>query len=278
MLKLSGARLLQERDLDAVRSLLEADPVTACMVLSRVEAAHANPTGLGGELWGYGSGPDGLCYSGANLIPLRGGRDAMRAFADRARRRRRSCSSLVGPSRQVMALWSELAGDWGPAREVRAEQPLMVMSEPAVGFADPLVRQVRRDEIDRYLPAAVSMFIEEVGVDPRTDGGAAAYRARVADLISEGRAFARFEDGHVVFKAEIGALSRTVGQIQGVWVRPERRGGGLGAAGTAAVADHLIRGMRRTASLYVNDYNVAAKAAYRRVGFRRQGTFSTVLF
>jgi predicted GNAT family acetyltransferase len=31
-------------------------------------------------------------------------------------------------------------------------------------------------------------------------------------------------------------------------------------------------------SLYVNDYNHAARAAYERVGFRQVGTFASVLF
>jgi predicted GNAT family acetyltransferase len=31
-------------------------------------------------------------------------------------------------------------------------------------------------------------------------------------------------------------------------------------------------------SLYVNDFNVAALATYRRVGFRQVGTFASVLF
>ena len=99
----------------------------------------------------------------------------------------------------------------------------------------------------------------------------------MSNLISAGRAFARFENGEVVFKAEIGALSRTVGQIQGVWVHPDRRSTGLGTAGTAAVADRLIREFGRIASLYVNDFNIAAQIAYRKVGFRQIGSFSTVL-
>lgn len=279
MLKLAGARLLEERDLARVRSLLDADPVAACMVAARIEGATGmHPRRLGGELWGYGSALEGLCFSGVNLIPLRGDREAMHAFAERALRRDRVCSSLVGPSEQVLTLWDDLAPEWGPAREVRVEQPLLAMSEPPQGRVDELVRPVRPEELDRYLPAAVAMFTEEVGIDPRSEGGAAGYRARVAELIAAGRAFARFENGEVVFKAEIGAMSRSVGQIQGVWVHPDRRGSGLGTAGTAAVADRLVRDMRRMASLYVNAFNVAARAAYRRVGFEQLGEFSTVLF
>lgn len=154
----------------------------------------------------------------------------------------------------------------------------MALSDDPLVSPDPLVRQVRKEELDAYLPAAVAMFTEEVGVDPSAGPGASGYRARVAELISTGRAFARFEHGQVVFKAEIGALSRKVGQIQGVWVHPDRRSTGLGTAGTAAVAQHLIRGLGRSASLYVNSFNHAARIAYEKVGFQRFGSFSTVLF
>ncbi|WP_370943366.1 GNAT family N-acetyltransferase [Amycolatopsis sp. cg5] len=284
MLRLAGARLLDDRDFPAVRAALSADPVGSCMVSARVEVAGLDPWRLGGELWAADSRPikagriQGLCFSGPNLIPLRGNASALRSFADRALRRQRSCSSLVGPAEQVLGLWEELNPEWGPAREVRADQPLMALDGPPAVPSDPLVRPVRPDELDRYLPAAIAMFIEEVGVDPRAGDGGVSYRARVAELIAGGRAFARFEGKEVVFKAEIGAMSSTVGQIQGVWVHPDRRGDGLGTAGTGAVVSRLVRGLGRTASLYVNSYNTAALAAYRKVGFQQVGQYATVLF
>lgn len=283
MLRLAGARVLDERDLIDVRGVFDSDPVAACMVAARVEIAGLDPWRLGGEMWGSDSRPirgkvDGLCFSGPNLIPLKGSAGAMRMFADRARRRGRMCSSLVGPAEQVLTLWEELQPDWGPAREVRGDQPLMAISGSPKITPDPLVRQVRPSEFNRYLPAAISMFVEEVGIDPCAEDGGAGYRARVSELIAAGRAFARFENGEVVFKAEIGAMSSRVGQIQGVWVRPDRRGEGIGTAGTAAVADRLTRVLNRTASLYVNGYNHVAQAAYRRIGFEQVGQYATVLF
>lgn len=285
MLKHASAHLLDDRHARSVRAVLAADPVMSCMVTARIEHCGMDPWRLGGELWGVPSDPragrgsalDGLCFSGANLVPLYGGRSSIRAFADRAARRARACSSMVGPADQVLALWSQLGECWGPAREERPDQPLLVLSEPPMVPADPLVRPVRPDELERYLPAAVAMFAEEVGIDPRLPDGGAGYRARVAELIAAGRAFARFEAGEVVFKAEIGAMSSTVGQIQGVWVHPDRRGQGLAAAATAAVVMRLQQ-MGRIASLYVNAYNQPARAAYRRVGFTQVGCFATVLF
>ncbi|MBN9790467.1 MULTISPECIES: GNAT family N-acetyltransferase [Pseudonocardia] len=277
MLRVAGARLLDDRHRSGVHDVLDADPVAACMVASRIEAVGLDPWRLGGELWSHGAPADGLCFSGANLVPLRGDRAALRAFADRARRAGRVCSSLVGRAELVLPLWEELAPGWGPAREIRPDQPLMTLERPPMIAPDTRVRPVRISELDRYLPAAVAMFTEEVGVDPREGDGGAGYRARVAELITSGRAFARFHDGEVVFKAEIGALSRTVGQIQGVWVNPAWRGHGLGTAGTSAVAVALA-GMGRRASLYVNAFNAPARAAYQRVGFVQVARFATVLF
>ncbi|MBV9010809.1 MAG: GNAT family N-acetyltransferase [Pseudonocardiales bacterium] len=285
MLTHAGTRLLDERDVRGVRAALAADPVISCMVAARIESSGLNPWRLGGELWGFVSSPkagrpgelEGLCFAGANLVPVCGRRSAVVAFAERAAARARSCSSMVGPAEQVLGLWAELCDSWGPAREERPNQPLMVLPGPPRVPQDPLVRPVRPAELDRYLPAAVAMFTEEVGIDPRLPDGGAGYRARIAELIAAGRAFARFEAGEVVFKAEIGAMSSTVGQIQGVWVHPQWRGRGLAAGATAAVVARL-QGMGRIASLYVNAYNLPARAAYRRVGFTQVGCFATVLF
>jgi hypothetical protein len=141
---------------------------------------------------------------------------------------------------------------------------------------DPAARPVRMEDLDAYLVAAVDMFIGEVGIDPRIGDGGRGYRRRVAGLIAAGRAWARFERGQVVFKAEIGSQSPAVGQIQGVWVHPDRRGHGLGTTGTAALAAAVVRS-GRIASLYVNDFNTVARATYDRIGFAEVGTFATVL-
>lgn len=271
-----GRRVCLARDSVAVARVLADDPVAGCMVAARVADHGVDPAVIGGELWTRRRVDDSLCYAGANLIPLRGGPADLRAFADQAMSTTRRCSSLVGPADLVLPMWDRLQQGWGPARDVRERQPLMALHSRPRCAPDPGVRRVRVDEIDAYLVAAVDMFIGEVGVDPRAGDGGRGYRRRVANLIAAGRAFARFEAGRVVYKAEIGSQSPAVGQIQGVWVHPEWRCRGLGTAGTAAVAAGVVDG-GRIASLYVNSYNVVALAAYARVGFREVGTFATVL-
>ncbi|NEE20912.1 DUF4081 domain-containing protein, partial [Streptomyces sp. SID7499] len=117
----------------------------------------------------------------------------------------RRCSSIVGPAESTTRLWRLLEPTWGPAREVRANQPLMVTESLSADVTpDPLVRRVRKDETEVLMPACVAMFTEEVGISPLAGDGGLLYQARVAELIGAGRSFARIDDGKVVFKAEIG--------------------------------------------------------------------------
>lgn len=281
MLTQTTTRVLEPSELGAALAILESEPVDNAFVTSRVQVAGLDPWRLGGEMWGWYA--DGrlrsLCYSGANLVPICATPEAVRAFADRARRTGRRCSSIVGPAEPTAHLWRLLEPNWGPAREIRAHQPLMVTEQlPATVAPDPFVRRIRKDELEVIMPACVAMFTEEVGVSPLAGDGGLLYQARVAELVAAGRSFARIDDGRVIFKAEIGAATTRACQIQGVWVDPEFRGRGLSEAGVAAVVRYALTDVAPLVSLYVNDYNTPARAAYRRVGFREVGAFMSVLF
>ncbi|MFF1474409.1 GNAT family N-acetyltransferase [Streptomyces mirabilis] len=282
MLTQTTTRVLEPSDLDAALAVLDRDPVANAFVASRVQVAGLDPWRLGGEMWGWYE--DGmlrsLCYAGANLVPICATPRAVRGFADRARRAGRRCSSIVGPVEATTQLWRLLEPSWGPAREVRAHQPLMVTDRlPADIAPDPYVRRIRKDEMETIMPACVAMFTEEVGVSPLAGDGGLLYQARVAELVGTGRSFARIDqNGKVVFKAEIGAATRQACQVQGVWVDPEYRGQGLAAPGMAAVMRYALADIAPLVSLYVNDFNTPARATYHRVGFQEVGAFMSVLF
>ncbi|KIH98363.1 GCN5 family acetyltransferase [Streptomonospora alba] len=280
MLRTSSVRVLDEGDRDSVRALLDADPVGNVFVSSRLRSAGIDSGRLGAELWGYieGGRITALCYSGANLVPVNAGPDAIRQFSEHARWQGRRCSSIVGPVDAVADLWNRLSPAWGPARAIRERQPVMEISRPPAVDADPQVRRVRPSEIGILLPACVAMFTEEVGVPPDAGDGGSLYRARIEELVRTGRAFARIEDGRIVFKAEIGAVTEHACQVQGVWVHPELRGRGLSITGMAAVVQYALAEIAPRVTLYVNDYNAPARAAYRSVGFREVGAVRSVLF
>lgn len=280
LLRAAPLKVLDDRDVPQALAVLERDPVSNVFVTSRVRASGLDPGRLGAEVWGYP--PQGrleaLCFAGGNLIPVEAPPEAVDAFADHALWQGRRCSSIVGPAEPVERLWRQLRPRWGTPRAVREHQPLMATSQPSAEPSDPGLRRVRPKELDVVLPACVAMFTEEVGISPNAGDGGALYRSRVSELIRLGRAFARIDDGRVVFKAEIGAVTREACQVQGVWVDPELRGRGLAAPGMAAVVEEALRSVAPTVTLYVNGYNAPARSAYRRVGFTDVGAFMSVLF
>jgi len=291
----------QRRDLDSIAAICAVDPVATVVPTMHLEAARASgvmPAGL----WvvrrrtGWGRETAGLIWASANLcavLPSTGDAGAdedLRADVAAAMVGRLSRpAALVGEAALTLDLWGRVEPWWGPAREVRESQVSMVIDRAArhvpARDADDLaleaVRPARDGDYDALLPACVHMFIGEVGYDPMRHGRAA-YEDRLHWLVRAGRAYIQYGlvGGRraIVFKAEVGALGGGVAQLQGVWVHPELRGRGLARAGLAAVISAVRADHAPTVSLYVNDFNAAALAAYDAVGFRRVGTFATVMF
>ncbi|MFI6228136.1 GNAT family N-acetyltransferase [Micromonospora echinospora] len=273
-------RQLGESERRAVERLLDRDPYAGAQVAERVAARGLAWWRAEGRILGYGPRRhvESICWLGGNLTPVLADQSAVAAFADLLCGEERICSSIVGRADAVLGLWDRLSPCWGPARDVRPNQPLLATDALPGVPVDREVRQVRAGEIDVLFPAAVAMYTEEVGVSPLVDDGGRSYRRRVTELVRAGRAYARFVDGQVVFKAELAVVTPRTAQVQGVWVDPQWRGRGIATAAMAAVVRHALLRVAPTVSLYVNDFNLPARRVYQRCGFRPVGTLATVLF
>ncbi|MET0931877.1 MAG: GNAT family N-acetyltransferase [Aeromicrobium sp.] len=271
-------RPLTPRDLPELHALLDRDPLVNLFVRNRVDATKLQARWLGGQVWGYFE-DDVLvsaCHAGANVVPVQATPKALELFAEQIMADNVRPSSIVGPRASVLPMWKLLEPRWGPARSPRLDQPFMVLDRDSRVRPDDRVRPVLIDEFDTIYPSCVAMFTEEVGVDPEI-GNRSGYRARVAQLISQGWAYAIIEDGEVIFKTEVGAATTTACQLQGVYVRPDLRGRGIAVPALAAVVRHVRQTIAPVVTLYVNDHNTAARRAYERVGFQHTETFASIL-
>lgn len=263
--------------------LLDRDPLVNVTLASRLNSAKSLAPGvLGGPVFGVVDAERGLvaaAFSGGNLLPVGGDFEPWRLLANTIGDLRRTCTSIVGRADAVATMWSVLQPAWGHAREIRGEQPLLVIDDPsALPDGDSRVRRMQAAESERYLHAAAAMFTEELGVSPLQERSGAVYRRRIGALIAAGYAFGLVDDdGTILFKADIGALSQHTCQLQGVWVRPELRGRGIGTAALASVIRHALT-LAPSVSLYVNHFNEPARRMYERLGMRQVATLSTVLF
>lgn len=272
-------RLLGADDVDEALELCARDPAANVFVASRI---------VDGAL-GYGSSAvhgyfeDGelrsMLWSIANLVPVGTDGRARLALAEKARKARRRCASFLGPREEVMDLWAMTRDSFPTPRSVR-EQPLMSTRTMPSALGLPLdgrVRPARLDEVDIVMPAAEHMFTEEIGYRPYA-GNPTLYRDSIWRLVQAGRTYVVVEDGVVVFKADVGSVALDTCQIQGVWLTPELRGQGLAGPMMAAAVEQAMTEHAALVTLYVNDFNTAAIATYRRIGMEQVGTFATVLF
>ncbi|MDV3222877.1 GNAT family N-acetyltransferase [Intrasporangium sp.] len=272
-------RPLTAADRDAALAWCARDRVSNVFVAARIVegALRSSPGSLLGH-WSEGR-LDGLAWVSANVVPVGLDDVGVADVAARIMRQRRQVASIFGPSEQVVGLWNRLGPSWGPVRAIRGHQPLLATSTRPSDLGvpvDPHVRPARPDEVAAVVPAAAHMFTEEIGYPPYF-GSDRGYRASVAALIRQGHTFVRMEDGEVIFKADIGSLALGCAQVQGVWVHPRLRGQGLAVPAMAAVLEQILGGLADEVSLYVNDFNAAARATYDRCGFREVGAFTTVL-
>lgn len=268
-------------DADAVVAFCREAPVDAALLGEHVEAMARMPFYRDQLLCVTDTDElSGLCWVGGNMVPFRIPDAAFGRVAGEIRRRGRRYSSVVGSADQVLGLWAHLERHLPAPRDVRENQPSMLIDHAPLVASDPDVSVTAPEDLDVLVPACVEMFTEEVGYSPLTVGGG--YQRRIRDLVGTGRSLSRIEDTprgrSVVFKAELGTVALGVTQVQGVWVRPDLRGRGIAEAGMAAVVRHALAHVAPNVSLYVNAYNLPALAVYRRVGFRQVGTFATILF
>lgn len=276
----SRVAVLDDAARPAVQALLDEDPIVNAVVSARLRAARSlRPAALGGTVFGTrdGTALTGACFHGGNLIPIGGDAPAWEALAAALARRPRICTSVVGRADAVAAMWQVLRPRWGAARAVRRQQPLLVLDRSSRPADEATVRRVGPGDRLRYRSAAAAMFAEELGVSPNVAPGAAAFDARIDELIRSGHAFASFDHrGQVVFKADLGAITAHTCQVQGVWVRPDLRGRGIATAALSAVLRQALS-LAPTVSLYVNDYNTPARRLYAKLGMRQHAVLSTVL-
>jgi len=184
---------------------------------------------------------------------------------------------IVGPREAVREFWKIAGRRMGRPRLVRERQFVMMLDSQRLRRCGPVVA-VRHAEMDEWRAVAESsatMMRQELEYDPRRNS--ANFNMTIREMIDRRLWWVGIAGGRLSFFCNIGPWSEQTAQLQGIWTPPELRGQGLATGSLAAICDRLFE-ITPTLSLYVNDFNDAAIALYRRVGFEHVGDFQTILF
>lgn len=175
---------------------------------------------------------------------------------------------VVGPTWAARILWTTLEQRGCRARIVRDQVGYAVSRESFKAEAKhetlPL-RAATLADLDGLVSASAAMAVEESKDDPaRRNPGL--FRSRIADRIRKGRDFVLIENGRLLFKVNVAALSPFGGHIEGVYTAPKARGRGIGRAGTAWITNWILQ-RGALATLLVNKDNRVARQIYEGLGF-----------
>jgi RimJ/RimL family protein N-acetyltransferase len=184
---------------------------------------------------------------------------------------------IVGPRENVREFWKIAGRRMGRPRLVRDRQLVMMVDPSRLRHYGPLVtvRHAKMDDWRAVAESSASMIRQELEYDPRRNS--VNFNATIREMIDRKLWWVGADRGRLCFFCNIGPWSEQTAQLQGIWTPAELRGQGLAAASLAAICGRLLE-ITPTLSLYVNDFNDAAIALYRRVGFVHVGDFQTILF
>jgi uncharacterized protein len=217
----------------------------------------------------------GVAYYGRQLA-IAAEPAAVGEFAGYAQRHRGE-RMIVGARTTVRPFWDAVRSWHAPPRVVRDRQLVMMIDRARLKPYQrrTVVRYARNDEWKPVAAGSAAMVEQELEYDPRR--GAPDFAAGVRAMIERRLWWVGAVDDELCFFCNVGPWCRQTVQLQGIWTPPHLRGRGLATASLAAICDRLLE-VSPTISLYVNDFNAAAIALYRRVGFEHVGDFQTLLF
>lgn len=218
----------------------------------------------------------GVAFFGRQVVLAAHDDAAVDAFADVASGYRFE-RMIVGPRPVVERFWERVRKWHTPPRRIRESQPVLALDRSSLReTADGVrVRRAYANEWEIVASNSAEMIEHELEYDPR--GVSAEFNANVRIMIDRGMWWIGEHNGEICFFCNAGPRSEYTLQLQGIWTPERLRGRGLATRALAAICAELLKDVP-TVSLYVNGFNDPALRLYERVGFRRTGELSTLLF
>jgi len=155
-------------------------------------------------------------------------------------------------------------------RELLFERRSRVHCESSV----PSLRRATLEELDLVVPVHAQMAFEESGVNP-LEVDPLSFRDRCARRIHQGRVWVCIENQRLVFKADVVSDLAEVNYLEGVYVRPEDRGKGLGTACMRHVTN-LLLSRTKSVCLLTREEEKAAQSCYVKAGYKLRDCYKTV--
>ena len=260
-----------------VLEFLNLRPVHTVVMTSFIQDNGFESLENRGKFFGYRNANgrlEGVALIGHTTLIESRSADSLHAFALIARQSETPIHLMMSDGTTTETFWKYYADFNQKPRKVCTEL-LFELSFPfLVQKCGWNVRLAKTDELEQIAEAHAEVAFIESGVDPlQTDRDG--FLKRTLRRIEKERTFVVFENGKLLFKADIVAETADVYYLEGIYVAPEMRGKDVGASCLAKLSLELLNEKQHICLLT----NVEFKNAHRsfeKAGYKNTDCCTTI--
>ena len=201
---------------------------------------------------------------------------ATESFARLTKRSSQGLCLLMGEGEQVQRFWHYYAPEGEAPRRLR--EALLLEQRRPFGDCEEIgdLRPATPGELGDVAALHSEMIGEETGNDPLA-ADREGFLRRCLRRIERRRTWAWFEDGRIVYKADVIAQTPQAAYVEGVYVSPRERRKGYGRRCLAQMGRHLLS-QSNAVCLFVDEENLRARDFYASVGYAPASRYRILYF
>ena len=267
---LSRLHRLTEADRVEVMAFLSIRPVHTVVMTSFIIDNGMESDLNRGRFFGYrgnGGKLEGVALIGHTTLVEARSEEAIKALAFRARTSETPIHLIMSSGNEAERFWFHLTGGIKQPRLTCTEALFEVAFPYAVQKCEWNIGNADMSQLELVAEAQAEIAFVECGIDPMLKDREG-FLKRVARRIEQGRVFTVYENGKLIFKADIIAETPETIYLEGIYVHPDYRGLGLGSSCLAALTLRLLNRVENICMLSNVEFDKAHRS-FHKAGYKQ---------
>jgi hypothetical protein len=199
--------------------------------------------------------------------------DALKAFAH-LKHHLLNAHFIRGEHSMVERFWRHYA-EYGHQMRLACRELLFEQKRvPEIDGPIPELRPATVSDLEEVMKINAELIQSECGIDPMKRDGEG-FRDRLLTRIRKERIWTWYENGQLVFKADVFSETPEMIYVEGVYVQRLCRGKGHGLRCMAQLSRLLLQ-RSKSICLLINEHNRRLKTFYTKVGYKFRGCYDTI--
>ncbi len=268
---------LTETDKPEVLSFLKMRPVHTVVMTSFINDNGMESANNRGKFYGYRniSGKlEGVTLIGHTTLVEARSEQSVAEFARVARESETPIYFMMSDGTTIENFWEYFVNKTCQPRRICTEKLFKISQSARPRPKSCNLRTADESELLPIAEAHAEVAFQESGVNP-LERDREGFLRRTLARIEKGRTWVVFENGELLFKADIVAENAEVMYLEGIYVNPKLRGKGVAANCLSHLCSILLAKVKHICLLSNIEFKNAHRA-YLKAGFTMQDTYQTI--